>query len=409
MSNFLAIATVSATLQSILHTAVGADIPGATATTLRPDGSDNGLPSPGVNIYLYQVTPNTAWRNADLVTRSSDGRLVNRPRVALDLHYLLTFYGTESALEPQRVLGSVARTLHAQPVLSRGIIQSTIAATAPLINSDLDEEVELVKLMPLSLSLEELSKLWSVFFQTAYTLSMAYLATTVLIEAEVAPQRALPVQVRNLSVVPFQQAVIDEVVSPDGDNAPILFGDAALIKGQRLSGSLKSVRVGEVDLTPDSTGNQQISITLADSDLRAGVQGVQVLYDHGGGSNVSPLVLHPLITKDLADNYEIGVADVATDPDDGTRSATVTVSLTPDVGPRQQVALFLNEAPPSSEPVRAYTFRAEARTNDVNNITFRISGVEAGSYLVRVQVAGAETLLETDGGGSYNAPQLTIP
>ena len=157
--------------------------------------------------------------------------------------------------------------------------------------------MELVKLMPLSLSLEELSKLWSVFFQTAYTLSMAYLATTVLIEAEKAPQRALPVQVRNLSVVPFQQATIDEVVSADGASVPILFGDAALIKGQRLSGSLKSVRVGEVDLTPDSTGNQQISITLADTDLRAGVQGVQVLYDHGGGSNVSPLVLHPLITK----------------------------------------------------------------------------------------------------------------
>jgi hypothetical protein len=169
------------------------------------------------------------------------------------------------------------------------------------------------------------------------------------------------------------------------------------------------VRVGEVDLTPDSIGNQQIGITLSDVDLRAGVQGVQVLYDHGGGSNVSPLVLHPMITKDLADNYEISVADIATDPEDGTHSATVTVDLAPDVGPRQQVALFLNEAPPSTEPVRAYTFRAESRTADSAGVTFKIRGVEAGSYLVRVQVAGAETLLETDGGGSYNAPQITIP
>jgi len=150
MSNFLAIATVTAALQTMLQAAVGDDVPGATATTVRPDGSDNGLPDPGVNIYLYQVTPNTAWRNADLSTRTSDGRLVRRPRVALDLHYLLTFYGNEGTLEPQRVLGSVARTLHGQPVLSRDVIESTVTSIVHLVGSDLAEEVELVKLMPLS-------------------------------------------------------------------------------------------------------------------------------------------------------------------------------------------------------------------------------------------------------------------
>ena len=408
MSNFLAIATVTASLQSLLQDALNVDVPGATVTVVRPDGSDNGLPGVGVNIYLYQVTPNNAWRNTDLVTRSSDGRLVNRPRVALDLHYLLTFYGADEQFEPQRVLGSVARTLHTQPVLAREVIQDAVAATPVLVNSDLAQEVELVKFMPLSLSLEELSKLWSVFFQTPYTLSMAYLATTVLIEAELAPQRALPVQVRNLSVVLFQQAFIDKVVALTGETDPVVFGDTVAIQGERLSGPVQAVRVGTVDLAPASVSSREIRVALADPDLRAGIQGVQVIYDHGGRSNVAPLVLRPRIVQDGGGAYQITVTDVTVEPD-GARSATITVQLAPQVGPQQQVTLYLNERPPTSQPVQAYSFPAEARSSDTDTVRFRVRGVEAGNYLVRVDVAGAESLLEQDGAGNYSAPAITIP
>src|SRR5947209_6803644 len=114
MSNYLAVATVTATLSRALTAAVGTDVPGATVTTLRPDDSTNGAPETGVNVYLYQVTPNAAWRNTDLPTRRENGQLIERPRVALDLQYLLSFYGSEVQLEPQRLLGSVVRTLHAR-------------------------------------------------------------------------------------------------------------------------------------------------------------------------------------------------------------------------------------------------------------------------------------------------------
>ncbi len=408
MSNFLAIATVTATLQAMLDAAVREDVAGAKATIVRPNGSNSDLPNPGVNIYLYQVTPNTAWRNADLPTRAGDGRPVQKPRVALDLHYLLTFYGNDKQMEPQRVLGSAVRTLHAQPLLSRDLIESTVASSALLASSDLAEEVELVKFMPLSLSLEELSKLWSVFFQTPYTLSMAYLATTVLIEGEQPPQRSLPVRVQNITAVSFQQAVIDKVVSEAGGNEPLVMGGMALIRGERLGGEVRAVRVGEVDIAPHNVGVTGISVQLTDPNLRAGVQGVQVIYANGSASNVAPLILRPAIAKDLAGNYEISVSGVVTDPQDGSRSATVTVKLTPEVGQRQRVLLYLNEAPPSTPTMRAYTFPAEPRTADADTVTFAISGVEPGNYLVRVQVAGAETLLETDGSGTYNAPQVTI-
>ena len=56
----------------------------------------------GVNLFLYQVTPNGTFRNIDAPTRRSDGTLLQPTRSAYDLHYLLTFYGSEANLEPQR-------------------------------------------------------------------------------------------------------------------------------------------------------------------------------------------------------------------------------------------------------------------------------------------------------------------
>ena len=85
MSNFLAIATVTAALSQTLRAAVETDVPGASVTTLRPDAAGGGIPATRVNLYLYQVTPNTAWRNADLPTRNSDGQLTQRAQVAIDL------------------------------------------------------------------------------------------------------------------------------------------------------------------------------------------------------------------------------------------------------------------------------------------------------------------------------------
>ncbi|MBN9511563.1 MAG: DUF4255 domain-containing protein, partial [Alphaproteobacteria bacterium] len=96
MSNALAIATVTETLLQLLQQRLDvSQVPGALVTALPPD-SASGLPNPGVNIFLYQVSPNLALRNADLPTRAADGTLLRRPRTALDLHYLLTFYGDET-------------------------------------------------------------------------------------------------------------------------------------------------------------------------------------------------------------------------------------------------------------------------------------------------------------------------
>ena len=78
VSNHLAIATVTAGLRQTLGPAVGSAVAGATVTTLLPDAPAQSQPEPRVNLFLYQVTPNSAWRNADLPARNSSGTLVQR-------------------------------------------------------------------------------------------------------------------------------------------------------------------------------------------------------------------------------------------------------------------------------------------------------------------------------------------
>src|SRR5579863_1791920 len=162
MSNYLAIATVSAALQQVLIGPVGQAVSGASVGFNRPDPT--AVTTPLVNIFLYQITPNAAFRNADLPTRRSDGTLVQRPQAAFDLHYLLTFHGDDTKLQPQLLMGAVVTTLHSQPLLSPQNIQSAITSgqfNGALTSSDLGGQVERVKFTPSALSLEEFSKLWS--------------------------------------------------------------------------------------------------------------------------------------------------------------------------------------------------------------------------------------------------------
>lgn len=191
MSNALAIATVTTALAQIVRTAVQSVLPGSDVLTERPDSTPLGQPR--ARLFLYQVSPNGFLRNNDLPTRAANGNVVKRPTTALDLHYLLAFYGNENDLEPQRMLGAAVRDLHAKPVLMRQMIEDAIASEAFLADSNLAEAVEQIKFTPLGFSLEELSKLWSVFFQAPYALSIAYQGTVVLIESEENAQAALPV------------------------------------------------------------------------------------------------------------------------------------------------------------------------------------------------------------------------
>jgi hypothetical protein len=193
LSNYLAVATATAAIRQILLNAFSSatyEFMGASVKTERPEKlKEAGFV--GANLYLYQVGPNAAYRNSDLATRTSSGTLIQRPQVGLDLNYLLTFYGDDDTLEPQRLLGCAVSALNAQPVLTRPLIQEAVALAREfgdyLKGSDLADQIESVKITPLYLNLDEISKLWTVFFQTAHTLSIFYQGSVVLIDADLVP------------------------------------------------------------------------------------------------------------------------------------------------------------------------------------------------------------------------------
>lgn len=193
MSNHLAIASVTATLQDLLQAAI--DVPGTIVTTQRPEAANNGAQSdPKINLYMYQVLPNAAWRNHEIsIRRPHPNHSENRgkdkvethPIVPLNLHYLVSFYGAESELQPQRLLGSTVGALQANARLPLSAVRNAIANRAYLKDSDLPfqlEHIEHIQITPIKLDLEEMSKVWSVFFQVPYALSIAYEASVVLIE-----------------------------------------------------------------------------------------------------------------------------------------------------------------------------------------------------------------------------------
>ena len=195
MSTFQAVATVTAALRERLLETVNADVPAATVTTLRPaDPGTNGIPSVGVNLFLFAVHISAAHRNRDLPLRSGAGDALQVPVVPLELDYLISFYGDANGAAHQLV-GSVMRSLYARPILTAAMIQA-VETPASGLNSGLAHQADRVRLTPLTLPIEEIAKLWTVFFQSSYALSVAFRASPVMIEADqpltVAPPVATP-------------------------------------------------------------------------------------------------------------------------------------------------------------------------------------------------------------------------
>jgi hypothetical protein len=414
MSNFRAIATVTATLQRTLQDSIQHDVSGATVTFVRPaEGDSTELPDTGVNIFLYRVSPNPHGRNADLPTRRDDGNLVQRPVAALDLQYLFSFYGSDATLEPQRLLASTVAYLHSQPLLTRAQIEATISDTTRpfLAGSDLAEEIDLVRFAPVTLSLDDLSRLWSVLLQVRYVLSVVYQASVLLVERQLTPRPALPTRAFNLAAVPLRQPYVARLVAKAGEGAPITAGGAVVVHGIDLRAEATTVEIDAAEAATDTVAPDQIALTLP-AGLAAGTHTIAVRQAARIGadgpartvfaSNLGSFVLQPTITKTGPD-YDIEVTDVQ-----GTgsqpRSATVTVKLDPPAGRRQTATLELLTAAGV-----AHTFLAGPRPQDTATLAFPVQGVGAGTYLVRVRLDGAESPMELDAQRVPVKPEITIP
>jgi hypothetical protein len=402
MSNALAIAAVTETLvQFLADTIVGpSQQPDAWVSSVTPDQAA-GLASPGVNVFLYQVTPNVANRNADLPTRAADGTLLQKPQLALDLHYLLTFYGDDSALVPQRLLGATMLALHRTPVMARSLIQpapikplSAMHQLTSTADSGLAVQSQLIRFTPVSYSLEELSKLWSFLLKVDYVLSVAYLASVVLIEADdPASAPAPPVLTLAFDVMPLAQPVIAAIANATPGAPAITAGAAIAVTGSNLAagaGALTQVAIaGQPPLTPNVITPGRLELVLP-AGLAAGTNSATVVQPlllgsppvaHAGTgamSGVFPFVLVPQIVPGSAQV----LAQWGAPPG---RALQLGVVPTARAGQRV-LALLTGGSPPAPRLIDGGSLGADSDT-----LTFALPTLAPGSYLVQVLVDGAQS------------------
>ncbi len=447
MSKSNAIATVTATLRAISAEIARDAVPGAEISTDRPDAREGRRHTAAINLFLFRASVNSTFRNHDTPTRDSRGNLVQHPATGLDLDYLFTFSGP--SVEAQLLLGQTVAALHAEPILTPRRITETIdLATAAnqdaaIADADLADQAERLRVTPIPLDLEELSKLWSVFLQVPYDLSIAYRVSVVLISADVAPRAALPVrggEALPTSLPPWIERIL---VRLDARQQPTHVS----LQGSNLVGDLE-VQFGNLDPVPArkivSTGEVQANLPAR---LVAGITPVRVIRNvpltDAGADTSGQAATRPTVTggapgtsaetRPLSSNEVMLVVRPEVEQVSYDRSTdTLTLTLV-RVAARQRGTLLLNrladphdQRRPGTDDVSIdFQIPAAAAGRPLGTVSLpTLAGgaklsppltapqhnVRAGNYLVRVRVDGAESILGVDeASGRFESPMVTIP
>ncbi len=400
MANFLAIATVTEGLRLELQDALVA-VPGAVARNVRPESA--ALPDTGVTVFLYQVTQNVAWRNEDLATRNGAGELTRRPREALDLHYLLTCHGKDDTQEPEQIIGLVREQLHSRPVLTADTIARAKAGSAYLAASNLEQDPESVRFTPDTLNVDELSKIWTMF-QAPYLLCTLYRAGPVLIESDVSPTPQQIVETRNVRAI-TGFPIITGVASRRVGLGPT----SLVISGENLQPDTCLVRIASEPPTPATPGSDPGSINVdLPAQLPLGATSVQIVETVDFGTATAPLP-HDVNASNRA--MFARPPEITADPQlVAGAPPTATIQVRPDVLPAQNAHLFLrdvNAAPPTA--AAAYRLPAQPLADASDTLTFDVSAVNAGTYLVCVMIDATESVYIVDAQQHVTGPELTVP
>lgn len=156
-------------------------------TTNLPDVPDRiALASPkaaGTNLltlFLYKVTENPDLKNRDgLIVQQPTGAIRKHlPPLTLDAYYLLTAHAGEppNLLEAHRALSRAMRVFYDNGILQGSLLRANEPSTGLT-----EASVLRVTLNPISM--EDMTRIWSVFPDMPYELSVTYLVTPIEIES----------------------------------------------------------------------------------------------------------------------------------------------------------------------------------------------------------------------------------
>jgi hypothetical protein len=411
MSQPNAIASLTRTLATLLENTLQDADASFRVTTLPPDKSNaETTPANRLNLFLFQVAHNAAWRNADLPDRTRPGE-PGSPPLALTLSYLITAYGEAGPeMKDHHILGLAMSYFHNHPVLNPDDIHNL----AP--GSGLENQVERVRFIPRTMALEELVKMWGAV-QTQYRISAAYDAAVVLIDplaAGAAPAPVLQRGSQDQGVIDFTglPPALDRILPPEllrRNGLPIyppaaLLGQVLTLEGQRLPIANTLLLVStpawqgrRARIEPLTSGPRADTLlaTLAAPPVEdppvpppvvpppplawaPGIYSAALVVRKTGlpdvVSNVVPLTIAPQVTLNplthAAGDFDLDVA------------------CTPAPRDGQTVLLLLT----GREPLAPTTVTPPAAPGDPAGYTFHLTGMLAGDYLARLRVDGVDSL-----------------
>jgi hypothetical protein len=374
VSNSLAIAAVTRALRDLLFVGVNGDFPGASVTTRPPDLARNGQASNQVNVFLYLTSIDAAWRNMDMPDRVHPGE-IGFPPLPLTLHYMITAFGEDDDdLVGHKLLGRAMSLLHDRPLLSPAELHSALP------DSDLDHQVERVRLTPETLTVDEMSRLWTTF-QTQYRISTTYQASVVLIDSNLPVRAAVPVLARGAGDTgPVARSDLQPPPVPTLVDAGLAAGVVTLT-GHDLAGTGVAVRLTHPALAAPLVLAQPALQSASDVEIRfalpagtpAGTLTIAALVTHTGPpipTNEVALAVAPRIASALPLNATR----------DGLGAVDLLVDVDPDVVAGQQAFLLAGSRQVSAEP-----FVAPAST-----LEFRFA-IDPAAYIVRLRVGGVDS------------------
>jgi hypothetical protein len=385
MSNALAIAAVTATLEAILGpVTLDAALSDTQFTALPPDKARGSITSNQINLFLYQVLPNAAWRNMDVPRQVKPGETGMSP-LALDLRYLLTVFGREndnSQPYDHHLLGRAMSVLYDHALLGPDEIKLALPG------SGLEQQVDRVRITFQPLSLEDISKLWT-GFATQYRLSVGYDVSVVLIDSTQPVKSPLPVLTRGAQdkgpvargslIPPFPEL---DSVEPPNEQLSVRLGEILTLTGHDLDGSNigvifnHSLWASPVEVAPQAGGTfTELTVQIPNQPAvwPAGFYTLQVAVQRPGETyrrttNELSITLAPTIT--------------ITPQSAPAGNLTYTVNTSPDIWPGQTTALLLGD-----QNIPGPALSAQTSTLTIN------ATLAKGDYYVRLRVDGVDTLL----------------
>ena len=451
MSNELSIAACTASLRLMLESEFEVEGDHWTEVTTFPldRASSLGNTTRRLNLFLYHIAPNAAWRNQNFPDRGER----YQPPLAVNLYYLITAFGDEEAEEDDhKILGRAMTIFHENATLLPDRIRSLIGAGGPRANpdrprdikdSDIHEQVERIRISPEPLSVDDMMKLWGTFHQSPYRISAAYQASVILMERKNRSVSPFPVFGRgtpedtgprlSTNLPPILQGLeyrdpltqephlpaarLGDVFAVAGANLPTR--DARLLlfdpKKTQVGASLAEIAedAAELEILPGSTDFRIVARLTSNQELFAGRMRLVLQTGIQSGrpiwSNPLQILIAPSIVND--DNPESSASLIVTLHEN--RRVLIAI-LQPRAGQDRGVSLLLtpvNDARPP-EPIPGVVYddsngvgsggtEDEEETpakmlarqlSSPDEVIFDVTSVPPNRYRVRIRVDMVESL-----------------